>query len=340
MSIEKKYTTLINEKIPMVYEAGKKSMIDESKILKNTASGSFLQIDDASELPHNVEIQLSHDTVTDYSSINVTKCEKNLVDINAVFPNFTNEYNGITYTNTKAFTIHKSYMNIYTKAAVTISADYEITTADQEKEYVLMVAVFDETGAFVGNSPRIRVSGYGEGKISFTCSNVAAASFSYDTSAVSANIVLKNIQIEVGNTATEYEQYRGQTLTTDATGTVTGIKSSSPYMNIFSDVNGINITATYHKSWGMQKEQDRFYNNFKNGSINKSISFEWIYLIKDSIIDIVKALSNTATGQTLILKANAVNAAFETTSGASDGSTTPEWKSVLATKPNWTITLL
>ena len=42
-----------------VYEAGQKSMVDESKIIEKTAQGTTtLTIDDVSELPHDVEVQL------------------------------------------------------------------------------------------------------------------------------------------------------------------------------------------------------------------------------------------------------------------------------------------
>jgi hypothetical protein len=52
------------------------------------------------------------------------------------------------------------------------------------------------------------------------------------------------------------------------------------------------------------------------------------------------ALSDTATGVTLKIPAAPINKAFETSSGAKDGSTSDEWLALVALKSNWTITLL
>lgn len=62
-------------------------------------------------------------------------------------------------------------------------------------------------------------------------------------------------------------------------------------------------------------------------------------LSKASITSIVNALSSTTTGLTVTLSLIAVNNAFETSIGLADGSTSQEWLDLVATKPNWTISL-
>ena len=62
-------------------------------------------------------------------------------------------------------------------------------------------------------------------------------------------------------------------------------------------------------------------------------------LTKASIQSIVSHLSDTTSGKTLTLSKTAVNNAFETASGTADGSTSEEWLNLVATKPNWTISL-
>lgn len=57
-------------------------------------------------------------------------------------------------------------------------------------------------------------------------------------------------------------------------------------------------------------------------------------LSKESIISVVNALSSTATGQTQTFSKTSVNNAFE------GGSTGTEWLNLIATKPNWTISLV
>ena len=61
-------------------------------------------------------------------------------------------------------------------------------------------------------------------------------------------------------------------------------------------------------------------------------------LSKESHISIVNAFSTTATISATFSKV-AVDKAFETSEGANDGSTSPEWLALVATRPNVTIAL-
>ena len=63
-------------------------------------------------------------------------------------------------------------------------------------------------------------------------------------------------------------------------------------------------------------------------------------LSKESIISIINALSDTTTALTVTLSKTAVNNAFETAKGNADGSTSEEWAALIATKQNWTISLV
>lgn len=63
-------------------------------------------------------------------------------------------------------------------------------------------------------------------------------------------------------------------------------------------------------------------------------------LSKDSITSIINALSTTTSNLTITLSKTAVNNAFETSSGAGDGSTSEEWNTLIATKSNWSISLV
>ena len=60
-------------------------------------------------------------------------------------------------------------------------------------------------------------------------------------------------------------------------------------------------------------------------------------LSKASFYSIINALSNTTSGLSIVLSLDAVNKAFETSEGANDGSTSPEWLALRATKENWGI---
>lgn len=76
------------------------------------------------------------------------------------------------------------------------------------------------------------------------------------------------------------------------------------------------------------------------GTIGSLIDFQWSPLTAASIDSVITHLSDTATGQTATFMLSAVNTAFETADGAADGATSQAWLDLVATKPNWTISLV
>lgn len=75
------------------------------------------------------------------------------------------------------------------------------------------------------------------------------------------------------------------------------------------------------------------------GALAMTIDLHWSPLSKASILSTITALSDSTSGLTASFSLTAVNNAFETTAGAADGSTSEEWTTLIATKPNWTIAL-
>jgi hypothetical protein len=72
-----------------------------------------------------------------------------------------------------------------------------------------------------------------------------------------------------------------------------------------------------------------------SGVIASNIDFSRCNKLRhDSIVSVINALSTTASGQTATFSKTAVNNAF---TGGSEGS---EWQALIATKPNWTISLV
>lgn len=59
--------------------------------------------------------------------------------------------------------------------------------------------------------------------------------------------VYKNIQLEISDTASQYEPYNGETQIPAADGTVTGLKSVSPTMSLLTDTPGVTIECEYSR---------------------------------------------------------------------------------------------
>ncbi len=76
------------------------------------------------------------------------------------------------------------------------------------------------------------------------------------------------------------------------------------------------------------------------GVIGNHLDIHWSPLSRASMESIFSCLSSTSTGQTLSLSKAAVDAAFETASGLANGSSSQAWSNLVATKSNWTISLI
>lgn len=76
------------------------------------------------------------------------------------------------------------------------------------------------------------------------------------------------------------------------------------------------------------------------GVIGNDIDLKWSPLSRASIKVLITHLSQTTTGKTVTLNEDAVNNAFATSEGANDGSTSSMWESLVASRSNWTISLI
>ena len=86
--------------------------------------------------------------------------------------------------------------------------------------------------------------------------------------------------------------------------------------------------------------------NLKNvifeGTLGQNgLNLQWSkQLSRASITSVINALSSTTSGLTVTLSLAAVQKAFETSEGANDGNNSDEWNTLIATKNNWTISLV
>ena len=60
-------------------------------------------------------------------------------------------------------------------------------------------------------------------------------------------IDINTFQLEESANATEYEPYRGQTYLPNSDGTVSGVTSLSPEMNVLTATDGVIIDVAYNR---------------------------------------------------------------------------------------------
>lgn len=301
MSIAEKQATIsennivIAENMQKVYEAGQDSMVDPDKIIPKSTSGNPVYLDDVSEIPHDVGITLTSDSITDFSDVNVTVCGKNLLPESAYKK--TLQYGNVkmTYEGSGIFHI------VGTVDATEAASSYYLTPLDnafikieKEKTYTLSAKVI--SGGYSGTTQAlVPYLGLGSPTISgiknwlpvHIQSTDAVGTKRYEKNVPSAaledathikrfwiyqginkgEIVTYDIRIQVwleeGTLSTEYEPSNDMVYTANADGTVDGVKSLSPYMNVYSDAD-VDISVDYHKSYGMQTEYDRFWDNIQD----------------------------------------------------------------------------
>lgn len=260
MSLEQKIEILNNEKIPQVYKAGQKSMVDESKVIEKTVSGTgFVNIDDVSEIPHKVEVQLSSDTITDFSDVSLTACGKNLYNLEAAYA-----------TGETKFTVVDNVVTIHAGSSTygisitgnnglisgnTYTFNFKVTGSATEQMFRVFYADGTSKDIFIKSNPTLTIPKGKQVK--------RVAIYVCWGTVIEQDIIISDIQIESGAVATPFEPYKSTTYTPNADGTV-NVKSISPIMNIFTNEININISANYHKSYGMQTEYDNFWDTYQN----------------------------------------------------------------------------
>jgi hypothetical protein len=447
-------------------KAGGGIEIDESQIIEKTVSGGqSIYIYDASEIPHKGTVQLSSDTITDFSGIKVYVPNGNMFDKTSA----ENTTNWSTIINNYYYFPIKVGKGIPVTVSYQQGLDlglglYATVTLDMQSDGWGATALYHSTGT---------------SNIHQTVTVTSQSEYIY----LRVNNINKFMQyignqlkVEVGTKATEYEEYSATPeYEANADGVIEGINMVYPLMVVYADEN-VNISISYRKSYGMQREYDNFWDvyqqngnrtmynnafasagwtkdNFKpkynikptnaymmfydatnldvdlvevcenqgitmdfsactnfnyfssvgyagnkirrfgvidaranannlNNNIFTSSNVQTIdelivnennkyatgtfgnckalenlkitgtigqnnfnvssstKLSKASIVSIVNALSTTTSGLSITLSKTAVNSAFATTTGGTDGSTSAEWTALVATRSNWTISLV
>ena len=279
--------TELPDKIDEVYDAGitvgfedgRQEMYDELvgvDVISATATGvQYVHLSDVSEISHNVSVQLSSDTITDFSNVTVTKIGKNWVD-EAKFFDAAN-WNVGTY-NPNANYHGFFYLNLKENTTYTLSFDCETSLGGVFQMYKFQkgtTPTFNNSGTSV---VYLHSNGQFQKTFTFTTERgigyglfISGIYFDGETKIFNIQDCLtkcfKWLQIEAGSLATAHELNVEETYTANADGTVENLTSKRQYMTVYTDVHNITLTVCYNKSWGMQAAYDNFWDNIQqNGN--------------------------------------------------------------------------
>lgn len=253
MSIAEKLQT-IAENEEKVFRAGKLAILNASKYMHPTVSGSVIAINDFSDINPNLNIKLKNDTITDFSNVTVSRLGKNLIPY--PYKEGTKTSNGITFTNNGdgsvtvngELTSGSPYMRVFDVAAgngIYLPPGTYTLSGCPNGSYVTYFIRYN----FYRLDDNTKLSTndvYNSKTITFTDPVELRNVFISIKDSVE-NLVFKP-QIELGTVATEYELYKEpHSVLANADGTVTGFTDILPNMTFKTDIAGINISCEYYR---------------------------------------------------------------------------------------------
>jgi len=244
VNIAEKYALLTTEKIPKVYDAGKNAVINDLKeAQKGTASGEVVKITDISTAQHNLSVQLSGDTVTDFSTVTLKAQGKNL------FNNDISLLKKVVYRDAN----DAEYTRIGYEPLALPAGTYTFTLIDVDvfTKYIYGYIVGENNKIIRSchllnntNNQTPKTITIGEGERVLIINGHAGLQMADRTKEFDA----VKIQLEAGESATSYEEYKEPVCyTPNADGTVEGVKSIYPVITLTTDTSGVLIDAEYKK---------------------------------------------------------------------------------------------
>lgn len=251
--------------------------------LKGSESGSVILIDDVSPVTHEMSVKVRCENLFDLTSVKVNKLGENLLNIhnrvladnstdtivgsdtyrvltgNQVFQgicvlnwypsnvsHFSISNRTVNFTNTVQYNDSWVY-GIGFDVAVKPNVTYTFSIISEQGQVHL--GFYDKNGKYLRSRKPENESEYNS--ITFTTNEDEywCILSIIMRSATSDNVVtVTNMQLELGNTATEYEPYiEPITYTPNADGTVDGVTSLYPNTTLMADTEGVLIECEYNK---------------------------------------------------------------------------------------------
>ena len=211
--------------------------------LKGSKSDTIVSLDDVSPVTHNMRVKILSNTITDLTTVKVSRCGKNLIPY--PYANTTKTISGVTFT-------------VHPNGSITVNGT---ATADiifflcNVSNYTIYKGTYTLSGCPSGGSNTTYCQVLGSSDF-MDIGNGVTRTYSQDIkqnifikifSGYTADNLVFKPQIELGSTATPYEPYQGQTYTPTADGTVEDVTSLYPNTTLMTDTEGVIIDCEYNR---------------------------------------------------------------------------------------------
>ncbi len=239
---------------------------ESANAVKGYSEGSAVRVEDSSPALHKLKVKVTSDTVSDLSTVTVSRYGKNLIPY--PYKETTKTMSGITYTDNGDGSValngtSESQSNFFfTNHSLCLTEGVTYT--------------FSVKGDFIfDGSATAYIYSATEGQVAFIPLNsTKSVSFTpvKNYTAAAAYIVIpagRTVsgtlipQIEVGGNATSYEAYKGiSSVKADSDGLVEGVESLYPTISLVSDNPDVSISLEYNC------DTEKIIQNVKDNSCN------------------------------------------------------------------------
>lgn len=220
--------------------------------IERTAQGNYIVVNDVNPSQHNLNVNLTSQTINDFSSVSVSRYGSNLFDISQMIQANTNivDNRDGTYTFSRTDSRFSPYCNIDIPANVPFSFGATLVEVSTLNEYTLWAELVfaDGTSEYpkVGNieNSQLQVMKYDKEivKIRFFMRD--------DKTVIGDYITFKEAKLNLGNISLPYEDYvKPQILTADIDGTIKEFTSLSPVITLVSNNKDVIINCKYKEKY-------------------------------------------------------------------------------------------
>lgn len=239
-----------------IYDAGKQSMIDESKIIEKSVSGRVVSVDDVSEVPHDVKITLTCDTpIQDYSSFELALEGDNLHILTAT----SKTQSGVTFTVDA-----DGFIAANGKSTGTIYLHCGAMAVESGKSYYCSGCPTGGASGVYSIAFQKQLDGANKGAIS-DYGNGAEIVVDDTFNGINVVVVIgsgQTLNNMIFRPRIQHSDSRDESIWSNVDGVFT-IPSKSPNMTIRPKDSSLTVWMDYHKSYGMQTEYDRFWDAYQ-----------------------------------------------------------------------------
>ena len=216
--------------------------------IKNTISGNTVVISDVASVVHNLDIKLSSNKISDFSSVKVARYGKNFMAIKPT-RRLKSNFGECYYLPKGTYTVSMGFENSsswrFTFTLYSLSGELITDEPTNTKHLVGITSVLNYSsgnGGIYQNADNISSE-----FITFKTDNDYYVGINYYFGDTSSSTSVKDCQIEFGTNVTLYEEYKKpQVITADTEGMVKGITSLFPNMTVVTNSAETEATVTYN----------------------------------------------------------------------------------------------